>query len=189
MLAALISELDLHQDNKDMLIADVQLVSMLTQTKIYIILYTLWSVLKVSGSVIEQRQQQAPGVTGSLILWSVDNSTRSYNYDSSSLDCGIENLPGNGMKISRVEVTSASFTLHRGKNGRGRSQTVTSLQHDLFSHVEVGMTRVRSIRREGCSAEANVALVVVLGAAGAVLVTLAAFIVIRRKQRARIQPE
>jgi len=122
------------------------------------------------------------GVRGSLILRTADNSTEKFYYDSSSLDCGtVEDLPGKGLKVTSLELSSASFTLYNRPRGGGRSRRVSTQQHEELSAGDIGFTRVRSLRREGCTSQAKLALIVISAVAATLLIAITAGLLFRRR--------
>jgi len=147
-------------------------------------------VCNVSANVIEHRNSgEERGVRGSLVLRTEDNKTKKFHYDTSSLDCRTENLPGRGLKVLSLEVSSSTFTVFNRKAGRGRSKRVSSQQYERLSAGDIGFSRVRSVRREGCTRLAGLsspamAAIVLSTVACSILVATATMLLLRRRRMA-----
>ena len=92
---------------------------------------------------------EPPPVIGSLILHYDDNSRHKIDYDSSSQDCYLNQLPNK--RITKVEVSSAHFVLYSKRNWSGAMASVSSVGFKEYSKEEIlGMTKVKSVRQQGC---------------------------------------
>ena len=93
---------------------------------------------------------EPPPVIGSLTLHYDDNSRHKIDYNSSSKDCYLNQLPNK--KITKVEVNSAHFVLYSRRNWRGKMASVSSVGFREYSREEIlGMTKVKSVRQQGCN--------------------------------------
>ena len=157
--------------------------AVMMQHKVKFVIYlTLCSVSSASPCVYCHDPKPGDEYRGSLILRTKDNSNHTFHYNRASLDCEVENLP-EGLRVSSLEVTSSTFTLFSKKNGIGSEKTVETDQTEIFDASEIKVNwKVKSIRRNGCTDFANLALIVICAVALVLILTLAIVCIVKRRR-------
>ena len=89
-----------------------------------------------------------PSVKGSLILHYENNTEQFIPYDTNIQGCQTIELPQ--QKVDRIEVAHAKFVLYSGRNGRGASHPVDSIdgpsQYTAEQLRTAGLHKVRSVK-------------------------------------------
>ena len=86
---------------------------------------------------------------GSLIIHYKDKTTYKIDYESSSQDCRVNNLPRK--KIAKVVVNAAKFMVYSKNGWKGRMASVSSVGRKEYSVEEINrIARIKSVEQHGC---------------------------------------
>ena len=114
---------------------------------------------------------QDPVCRGTLVITSPDNQEETFLYDTSDLICDPENLQ-EPLTFSSLEVEGCGkFSVHSGQNGRGNSILVRGNSGPLSAQGQQ-FTKIKSIKRRGCSNKIGDAPYIIIASISAVVLVV-----------------